>query len=66
MEMDHKHYELAEFDYSKAIELEPENNNYRLNRINVRIILKRKDDARNDLDILVKREYHAQIWQSTT
>lgn len=54
MEMDYKHYELAEFDYSKAIELEPENNNYRLNRINVRIILKRKDDARNDLDILVR------------
>ena len=55
MELERKMYDLAEFDYSKAIEIDPSNIDYRLGRVNVRIILKRKDEAREDLDALVKK-----------
>ena len=54
MEVDNKMLEPAEFDFSKAIELEPTNTDYILNRVNVRILLGRKTDACADLDKLVK------------
>lgn len=53
MEQDKKMYELAENDYSKAITLSPTNTDYRLSRANLRLIMRRKDDARADLDALV-------------
>ncbi|MGM9705926.1 MAG: tetratricopeptide repeat protein [Prevotella sp.] len=55
MELDSKMLEPAEFDYSRAIEIDSKNNDYLLNRVNIRIILGRKEDARADLDTLVKR-----------
>ena len=55
MELDRKMLEPAEFDYSKAIALDPSNIDYRLNRANIRINLKRKDEACEDLDFLVKQ-----------
>lgn len=53
IEMEHKMYTPAEYDYSKAIELSPANTDYLLNRANVRILLKRKEEAREDLDRMV-------------
>ena len=54
MEVERKMYGLAEYDYSKAIELKPLNTDFRLNRANVRILMKRKKEAREDLDAMVK------------
>ena len=53
IEMEHKMYTPAEYDYSKAVELSPANTDYLLNRANVRILLKRKEEAREDLDRMV-------------
>ena len=53
MEVERKMYIPAEFDYSKAIELDPRNTDYYLSRANVRLLLKRKDSAREDLDAMV-------------
>ena len=52
MEVERKMYGPAE--YSKAIELKPLNTDFRLNRANVRILMKRKKEAREDLDAMVK------------
>ncbi len=46
--------ELAEYDYSKALELDPNNDDYLLQRAELRIRLKRTDEARHDLDAIVK------------
>lgn len=54
IEMERKMYDLAEFDYGKAIALEPDNMDYRLNRVNVRLLLRRKEEAREDLDDMVR------------
>lgn len=54
MEVERKMYGPAEYDYSKAIELKPLNTDFRLNRANVRILMKRKKEAREDLDEMVK------------
>lgn len=54
MEMERKMYVTAEYDYGKAIELAPQNTDYLLNRANVRIILKHKKEAREDLDEMVR------------
>lgn len=54
MEVQRKMYIPAEYDYGKAIELDPQNSDYRLNRANVRLLLKRKEDAREDLDAMVR------------
>ena len=54
MEVERKMYGPAEYDYSKAIELKPLNTDFRLNRANVRILMKRKKEAREDLDAMVK------------
>lgn len=54
-EMSCKMYEPAEYDFSKAIELDPGNTDYLLSRADLRITMRRKDDARADLDEMVKR-----------
>lgn len=53
MEQDKKMFELAENDYSKAITLAPTNTDYRLSRANLLLLMRRKEDARADLDALV-------------
>lgn len=54
MEVERKMYVPAEFDYGKAIELAPSNADFRLNRANVRILLNKKKEAREDLDEMVR------------
>lgn len=54
MEVERKMYAPAEYDYSKAIELSPYNTDYLLNRANVRLLMKRKKEAREDLDEIVR------------
>lgn len=54
MEVERKMYAPAEYDYGKAIELAPSNIDYLLSRANVRIIMKRKLEARDDLDRMVR------------
>ena len=55
MEAERNMLDLAEYDFGKAIELAPDNTEYRLNRVDVRLRMKRKDEARDDLDDMVKR-----------
>ncbi len=55
MEAERNMLELAEYDFGKAIELAPDNTEYRLSRADVRLRMKRKDEAREDLDEMVKR-----------
>lgn len=55
MEAERNMLDLAEYDFGKAIELAPDNTEYRLNRVDVRLRMKRKDEAREDLDEMVKR-----------
>ena len=54
MENERGQLELAEYDYSEALRRDPSNQDYLLNRADLRIKLKRKDDARRDLDAIVK------------
>lgn len=46
-------YDLAEYDYGKAIELDPSNTDYYLNRADIRLKMKHKKEAREDLDAAV-------------
>lgn len=46
--------ELAEYDYSEAIKRDTHNTDYRLNRVDIFLTLGRKDEAKSDLDDLVK------------
>jgi Flp pilus assembly protein TadD len=50
MEQDRKQYEAAEEDFNRAIELEPGNTDYLLNRAMLYIATNRKKEARMDLD----------------
>lgn len=54
IELERKMYAPAEFDFTRAIELQPANTDYRLNRANIRIIMNRKKEAREDLDDIVR------------
>jgi len=54
VEVERKMFELAEYDYSQALTIEPSNTDYLLSRVDVRIKLNRKADAKKDLDRLVK------------
>ncbi len=45
---------LAEYDFTEALKRDSHNADYLLNRADLRIRLKRKDDARQDLDAIVK------------
>jgi Tfp pilus assembly protein PilF len=49
--------EVAEYDYSKAFQLDSANIDYLLNRANLRMDLKRFDDAEADLNLAVKLGY---------
>lgn len=55
IEQEMGYLDLAEYDYSKAIDLDPSNDDYLLSRADIRIRLKRFDTARRDLDALVRR-----------
>lgn len=46
--------ELAEYDYGEALNRDPDNTDYLLERADLRITLRRYGDARADLDKLVK------------
>lgn len=47
--------ELAVYDYSEAIKRDPHNNDYLLNRVNLYLKLGKRNDAKDDLDELVRR-----------
>lgn len=55
MEKERKMYELAAYDYSEAIRRDDANMDYRLNRIELYILLRRFKSAREELDLLVRR-----------
>ena len=55
MEKERKMYELAAYDYSEAIRRDDSNMDYRLNRIELYILLRRFKSAREELDLLVRR-----------
>ncbi len=54
IEMERGMTELAEYDYGEALSRDPDNKDYLLARADLRIKLQRHDDARRDLDRLVK------------
>lgn len=54
VEKERKLYTLAEYDFAKAIAMEPDNTNYRLSRVDVLLLMKRKKEAREELDQLVR------------
>src|SRR5574344_376427 len=47
--------EVAEYDYSKAYDLDNSNLDYLINRIDLRIKIGKLDDARTDLELLAKK-----------
>ena len=53
IEIERKMYTPAEYDFTRAIELDPKNTDYRLNRANVRLLTGRNKEAREDLDAMV-------------
>lgn len=54
IEMERGMAELAEYDYGEALVRDPDNKDYLLARADLRIKLRRLDDARRDLDHLVR------------
>ena len=54
IEMERQYYELAEYDYSEAIKRDGNNIDYLLNRVNARLLLRKKKEAKEDLDRLTK------------
>lgn len=54
IEMERGMAELAEYDYGEALVRDPDNKDYLLARAELRIRLRRYDDARCDLDRLVR------------
>lgn len=54
IESEKRQYELAEYDYGKAIELDPQNSDYRLCRVETRLKMGHKENAKEDLDTLVE------------
>lgn len=54
MEMERGLNELAEYDYTEALRLDPKNSDYLLSRADVRIKLHRYSQARADLDAIVR------------
>lgn len=57
MEKEKKQWELAEFDYAKAMQLDADNADYLLNHLDLLILLGRKSDALADIDRLLKLGY---------
>lgn len=54
MEVERGMLDLAEYDYTKAIELAPDDTDFLINRVDVRIRMGKKKAAREDLDRAVK------------
>lgn len=54
MEVDRHMYTPAEYDFSRAIELDSKNTDYLLHRANVRLLMNRKKEAREDLDAMTR------------
>lgn len=54
-EIEDNRIELAAYDYGRAVELDPQNNDYRLSHADALIRLKRKDEARQELDAMVRQ-----------
>ncbi len=48
-------YDLAEYDFSQAIRLDPSNVDYRIARISLLLTMGRKEEARESLDDLVSK-----------
>ena len=55
MEKERGMYALAEYDYTQAIQLEPEQTDYLVSRADVRILMGNAEGAKADLDLLVKK-----------
>lgn len=55
MEQERGMLELAEYDYGEAMRLSPDNTDYILNRVDVRLQLGRRNEAREDLELAVKK-----------
>lgn len=54
VERDHGKNELAEYDFTKALDLQPDNKDYLLSRADLRLKLARTEAAKEDLEQLVK------------
>lgn len=54
IELERKMYVPSEYDFGKAIDLDPTNTDYLLSRANVRLLMRRKKEAREDLDEMVR------------
>lgn len=54
-EMEDAHTDLALYDYGRAVELDPANQDYRLSHADALIKARRKDEAREELNELVRR-----------
>lgn len=54
MEKERNLLELADYDMSKAIQIEPHNTDYIIARTDIRIKMKRWQDARRDIDTLLQ------------
>ena len=54
IELERKMYVPSEYDFGKAIDLDPTNTEYLLSRANVRLLMRRKKEAREDLDEMVR------------
>lgn len=54
-ELEDNRIELAAYDYGQAVELEPQNNDYRLSHADALIRIKRKDEARQELDAMTRQ-----------
>lgn len=55
MELERNMLELAEYDYGEAMKRAPEDTDFILNRANVRLKLGRRREAKEDLDLAVKK-----------
>ena len=54
MEKERKMYDIAVYDFDKAISIEPDNQDYKLNKIDALILAGRKEEAERCLNELVK------------
>lgn len=72
MELERNMLELAEYDYSEALKRDPQQTDYLLNRVEIRLRLGKHKEAREDLDSLLAlgiskgelREYYKRIKRS--
>ena len=55
IERERKMYSLAEYDFTQAIQLEPEVTDHLVNRADVRLLMGNYEGAKADLDLLVKK-----------